>query len=249
LLDVWLYVAIGILGGLALLRSDRAHILTGAWCIWLIIMLLQIYTSGIAWMLNHIGPGCLIAAVWFVAGLGLMLPRNEFHALSGMQHIFAVFVIALLFNGLGFVRVPMPALSQDSLRYVRAIENEFAGHPADRVLLDAGSWVYTKQGVVMKDRAPCIGERGYSETGDFSGILSRIQEKRYSKILVRNLHEDDFWYDHSSWRQSSGIRHALKNNYHETGTIKAADPPLSVRDRAYSPYLFSEITILSPNPM
>ncbi len=39
-----------------------------------------------------------------------------------------------------------------------------------RVLLDAGTWAYFKDGVVMKDRAPSIGERGHSQTGDFSGI-------------------------------------------------------------------------------
>jgi hypothetical protein len=158
----------------------------------------------------------------------------------------AVAVVILLFSGLGLVRIPTPPLSRDAYRYVRDIERQFQGEPADRILLDAGTWIYLARGVVMRDRAPSIGERGYSETGDFSGILGRIGSRYYRKILVRGFHQPDFWYDASNWLHPSGIRRALGDNYRETGTIRAAARPPSERDHAEDYYLFGDISILEP---
>ena len=45
-------------------------------------------------------------------------------------------------------------------------------------------------------------------SGDFSGMLARLNKEEYDKVLVRNLHSGDFWYDHESWSVSSGIRAA-----------------------------------------
>ena len=114
------------------------------------------------------------------------------------------------------------------------------------VLLDAGSWIYLKSGVVMGDRAPSIGERGFRATGDFSGILTRIAQKRYAKILVRGFHDIDFVYDYYMWPKPSGIRQALLDNYRETGRIPAvADYPYS-KNWAEDPYYFGKISILEP---
>ena len=96
----------------------------------------------------------------------------------------------------------------------------------------------------MKDRAASFGDRGYGGVGDFSGMIRRLGERRYAKILVRNYHSPDFWYDHYSWPTPSGVRQALAANYHEVGTIPAVregDPTKRPR------YLFSEISILVPN--
>ena len=105
-----------------------------------------------------------------------------------------------------------------------------------------GTWVYIRDGVVMKDRAPSIGERGWSQTGNFSGILQRLEQKYYTKILVRNLHSPDFWYDHDSWGRSSHIRQTLMENYKEVGKINAVEG-LSPNEM---PYGFNEISILVP---
>jgi hypothetical protein len=158
----------------------------------------------------------------------------------------AALSVALLFNGMGLLRIPVEPLSADAYRYAADIEAQFAGHPSSQVLLDAGSWMYARERVVMGDRAPSIGERGHSLTGDFSGILSRIRAHRYARILVRDFHEPDFWYDHSTWLKPSGIRQALLDNYRETGKIRAAATPATSKDRAEDPYLFGEITILEP---
>jgi hypothetical protein len=214
------------------------------------------------------GPGSLIAGVWFIAALVRLWPSlpdvatlkttdDRSQTIDGrpssvvrrpqrgqvwLRTGIAVAAMGLLCSGLGVVRIPMRPFSSDAYRYAREIEREFEGQSAEKVLLDAGSWIYLKDGVIMKDRAPSIGERGYSETGDFSGILQRLQQKHYSKILVRNLHEPDFWYDYYLWRKSSGIKQTLLENYHEIGRIMA------VQDgHKQDPYLFSDISILVPN--
>ena len=244
-LDAWTYYAAGILGGAAVLWGRKSRPLAGAWLIGLALLAAETYTSGIAWMLNHMGPGCLIAGVWFLAGLTVVWHRANLDWITAAASAAAV---ALLFAGMGLVRIPTQPFSNDAYRYVRDIEAQFQGQPAKGVLLDAGSWIYSRERVVMGDRAPSIGERGFSQTGDFSGILRRLAQKRYTKILVRDFHEPDFWYETDVWPKPGGIRQALIDNYRETGRIRAAAPPVSSRDRAEDPYLFGEISILEPKP-
>jgi uncharacterized membrane protein YhaH (DUF805 family) len=247
-LDVWPYFAIGLIGGVVLLRGEKFKVLLGPWLIWLALISLEAYTSGIAWMMNHLGPGCLIAGVWFLAAFTVIWPQisdagmDRFEAQTWLRVGAGLAIVCLLFSGLGIIRVPVRAYGDDAYRYVREIEREFQGQPSDRILLDIGTWVYVRDGVVMKDRAPGIGERGSTQTGDFSGIIQRLNEKRYAKIMVRNFHSFDFWYDRPAWPKSSGIRQAMMDNYRETGTIKQVD----VQNLDDLPYGFSEISILVP---
>ena len=249
LFDIWIYVAAGLAGGMILLNGTGFKKLVGPWLVWLVLIATETYTSGVAWMLNHIGPGSLIAGIWFfaaLAGLWQRFSNEKFKDLQITERILPLFgavVVCLMFSGFGFIRVPSPPFGEDSGRYIKQIENEFSGQDRQRVLLDVGTWVYLDDGVVMKDRAPSIGERGYSQTGDFSGILHRLDQKYYSKILVRNLHSPDFWYDHSMWTKSSNIRPALLRNYKEIGKIKAVEGI----DTNLLPYGFSEISILVPS--
>lgn len=69
LLVIWPYLVIGLLGGTFLLKREGLGSLFGLWIIWLALILIETYTSGVAWMLNHIGPGCLIAGIWFFSAL------------------------------------------------------------------------------------------------------------------------------------------------------------------------------------
>ncbi len=247
-LDAWTYFAVGLAAGLVLLRGPAFQKLFGPWSVWLTVFGLAAYTSGIAWMLNHLGPGSMIAGIWFLAAAALlwtdhMAAPAPLATDRWMRPALAVGVAVLLSSGLGVIRIPLPTFTPDATRYVREIEKEFEGLPPQDVLLDAGSWVYAKSGVVMKDRAPSIGDRGYSRTGDFSALLDRIAQQRYAKILVRNFHSPDFWYDHSLWAESSGIRQALEANYHEVGTIAA----VRERDATHGRYLFNPISILIRN--
>ena len=249
LMIVWPYFVIGLIGGGALMRTREGQRLIGPWFIWLAIISIETYTSGIAWMTNHIGPGSLIAGVFFIAAVaGFWSKVSDFTLRSARayQLSFAAICIAslcLMFGGLGLVRIPVPPFSeQDATRYIHQIENEFAGLPPEDVLQDVGSWVYLRDGVVMKDRAPSIGERGLSETGNFSGMIGRLNARIYKKILVRNFHSGDFWYDHEIWPRSSGIRQAMNENYREAGRI----PAVSGMAPADLPYGFNEISVLVP---
>jgi hypothetical protein len=245
-IDLWIYWAFGVSAGLILLRGPRARMLIGPYLVWLFLLGTETYTSGIAWMLNHTGPGCLLAACWFLAAmarLGADLPLTTPRFERVVRAVGAAGLALLVLGGLGLARVPLPSVSPDVERYVSQIEAEFAGEPVDRVLLDAGSWIYARSDVVMKDRASNIGERGYSRTADFSGILGRIRRHEYRKILLRDYHEGDLWYDHEIWSVSSGIRAALNENYREVRTIPAVRssvPGEPVR------YLFHAVSVLEP---
>jgi hypothetical protein len=250
LLESWPYFAIGMLGGLILLRRRMPKQLVGAWLVWLVLILVEALTSGLGWMLNHLGPGSLIAGVWFFAALATVWPSARAAAVGNSLKIWlrsgiTVGVIGLLFNGLGFGRIPVKHFPDDTYRYLREIESEFDGQPAERVLLDSGSWIYFRQGVVMKDRGIPLGNRGYNGTGDFSGMIQRLKEKRYDKILIRNVNSPIFLYDHALWPQSSGIKQILLENYQMNGRIA----PVKAKVHEQVPFLFfDEITIFVPKP-
>lgn len=201
-------------------------------------------TSGIGWTLSHLGPGSLIAGVWFIAALTILWTEARSGAASllpfqrWLRYSAAVVVAVLLFSGLGLVRIPVQPFSDDAYRYVREVGDQFQGEPVKDILLDSGTWVYLEQGIVMKDRVTSIGDRGRGQTGDFSGIIRRIEQQQYSKILVRNFNSPEFWYDHSTWSESSGIRQVLSDNYYETGIIQGVE--------GGERYLFSDISILIP---
>ncbi len=245
----WVYFAIGLIGGLLLLRGRFQSELAGAWFVWLVLMTAEAVTSGLGFMLNHMGPGSLIAAIWFFAALVRVVPGGRSARGSHRPlHVWlesgaAAATIGLLFVGLGLVRIPVQTLPDATLRYVRDIEREFEHDPTAHVLLDAGSWLYARQGVVMKDRGLAFGNRGLNGTGDFSGMLTRLQDRAYDKILVRNLNSPAFLYDHGLWPHSSGIREALLRNYELRGTI-AAVPRQLHRDVPF--YFFDEISVLVP---
>lgn len=247
-LVAWPYFAIGLLGGAGVLRPGgppQTRALTGAWFLWLCILATETYTSGIAWMSNHMGPGSLIAGVWFLAGLAMVWESaNQ----TWLRSAALTAAVAAFFSGLAVVRIPMQAIPDDAYRYVRDIERQFRGIAPEKVLLDAGSWVYMKDRIVMGDRAPGIGERGFTETGDFSGILERIGQKRYAKILVRGLHDRDFVYDYYLWPKPSGIRQALLDNYRETATIPPVEESPYARRWAEDPYYFGAVSVLEPKP-
>jgi hypothetical protein len=250
-LDTWQFFAAGLLGGVAVLRGRKPDALFGAWLVSLGLMAVETYTSGIAWMLNHIGPGSLLAGVWLMAGLasfwnGAAEARQLVRLEDWIRGAAVTATVALVFGGMGLVRIPLWPMSEDAYRYVHDIEREFEGQPSGKILLDVGTWVYIKDRVIMGDRAPCIGELGYAASGDFSGFLSRIAAKRYTKILVRNLYDPHFWYENSLWPRPRGLREALLNSYRETGHIRAAEGPKDVKNWTADPYLFGEITILEP---
>ncbi len=245
-MDAWEFFAAGILGGLALLRFDRISPLLGAWLVWLGFLLVESYTSGIAWMINHLGPGSMIAIIWAAAATVRWWPARSaetdrpalWSRIIPVGAAIALFLLAS--NGLGFFRIPARELPDDVTRYRKAIEREFEGMDPRRVMLDYGTWVYLPSGTVSKDHAASAGEAGGTQTGDWSGILQRIQNRHYQRILVRGFHEPDFTYDHYIWAKPSGIRAALMANYGETRQIPA------VQGMGRLPIWFKTVSVLEP---
>ena len=251
-LDAWVYFAALLLGAAAVLRGRNTGALLGTWLICLLVFASETYTSGLAWMMNQMGPGSLLAGVWFVTGLASVWDIAIDSAGDELQKWIRVAALsgaaAMLFSGLGVIRIPLQPLPADAYRYVHDIEGQFENVPAKRVLLDLGSWVYWKDRAVVGDRTTSIGSTGYGGIGDFSGILSRIRTKHYSKILVRGYHSFDFVYDYFLFPKPTGIRQALEENYREAGKIRAVDDNPYVKNWAEDPYYFGEITILEPKP-
>ena len=241
-LDGWAYFAAGFAAFALLLSLHSDRRLFGLWMVWLGLLAIETYTSGVAWMLNHMGPGSLLTVPW----LGLLLmsawPNSSdvsWRAPFSWLRPAAVLVLAgLILQGLGTVRIPLPSLPTDVERYVTAIESEAQGQDLGRILVDHGSWLYLPQGIVMADRMAAVGEAGYTETGDFSGVLERVRSHHYARILVRNLDGPDFMYDHYLWRQSSGIRAALQESYDVVRTI----PGVEGRSEPW----FMTISVLEP---
>jgi len=247
LLDTGPYWAIGLAAAAILLRGTAFRALLGPWLLWLAMIASATYTSGIAWMLNHIGPASLVAGVWGVAALTRLLSgeRRVSAATPGgawLRAGAAVAAVALALNALSVVRLPTRRLSADADRYRREIEREFEGLPAERVLLDAGNWLYLRAGVAARDRVTAVGDRGYGGTADFGPLLLRLRERRYAKILVRRLHEPDFHYDSYLWPKSSGIQQTLLENYREVRRIAA----VARTPRQYGSYFLGEISVLVP---
>jgi hypothetical protein len=251
-LDSWAYLAAGLLGGVFLLRGKPAGSLFGVWLISVALFALECYTSGIEWLLNHLGPGSLMAGVWFLAALAALWDRmlQSTRAPDPVDWAYAgaiTIAVLLAFSGMGLVRIPLEPLSPDAYRYVHDIEDQFKGQPADTILLDTGTWVYRQQRVIMKDRANPISSQASGNVDvDFSGFLSRLAAKRYAKILIRDFHKPDCWYDNAVWPRKRDLRQAILENYRETGSIPGVLPPNDVKQRAEDPHLFSEITILEP---
>ncbi len=244
-LDAWEYFAAGLVGGFLVLDWQRFDRWTGLWLAALGLLAVEAYTSGIAWMLNHMGPGSMLCGIWLLAALtrswsGLSAPRTGAPLLVWARPATALGAVLLAMSGLGLIRVPTPSLPDDAHRYMAEIEREFAGEPADQVLLDYGSWIYARNGVVMKDHAAPIGEAGFTATADFSGILARINSRFYRRILVRDYDSPEFTYDYMLWPRSSGIKAALDANY--VAVRKIAE----VQGRGRNPPWFKTITVLEP---
>ena len=241
----WAYFAAGIVAALILFgREWRA--LAGLWGVWLLLLGQEAYTSGIAWMLNHLGPGSLIAGVWMGAALAAAWPRTPARpgkaGLTWMRAALATATLLFFYSGLGLVRIPVPGLPPDLDRYVAAIEAEFTGMDPRQVLLDQGTWVYLPSGTVPQDRSALVGDLGSSGLGDFSGILGRINGKAYRRILMHSYRAPEFGYDYYMWPRSSGIRAALAANYREVRRIPAVQG-----EEDGTPYL-REISVLEPLP-
>ena len=164
---------------------------------------------------------------------------------SGLAQGSFVAGLLLLVAGLGLTRDPKNGVPADTGRYIAAIEREFDGMDPRDVLLDRGNWVYVADTVLMMDRASSVqlwvGKNQPTITRELLvGTIERFQERRYRRILVRNL-DGGSPYDYES--RGSGVRDALLANYREVRRIKGVEV-----ERWWPSLLLADISVLEPLP-
>lgn len=242
------YLALGLAGGVALVLRPQARRLLWPWLMSLGLFGAEIYTSGVAVVSNHIGPGALLLSTWSLAAFALAWrdgdaaePAWRRLVLLGAQ----VGIPVAAVGALQLYRAPKNVLSGDFPRYVAAIEREFEGLPAEQVLLDAGSWIYLREGVLMRDRsAPVSLHVGSNQTEitrtALADTIERIRARSYARILARELDTPRTRYDFGD--RGSGVKAAILENYRIVRRIPGVRNVLEW----WPPHLVSEVVVLEP---
>lgn len=137
-----------------------------------------------------------------------------------------VTAVVLSLGALGHIREPRNPVPQDLRRYVQDIEHEFEGFEPSRVLLDNGSWIYLREGVLMKDRSsPVALHAGANQRSInhemLTATIGRIENQDYDKILATGLHTKESAYDFQD--RGSGVKDAILANYVEVNRIPAVE--------------------------
>jgi len=241
--NVWFYYVILAVGATAILRRSNFRDLLSPLLISFTLLAIETYTSGIAYMLNHMGPGCFLAGVWFVAALPKLWKGTD---ASWVGATGRVLLVPPVLYFLSVMRLPIPVFSDDTRRYVAEIEREFAGHDPSTILLDSGSWVYLNSKAVVKDRVAPIGDQAYSALTDLSDTRKRFETGYYEKLLFHGFNRSQWWYDGTGLPKSTGLRKAVLKGYREVRRIRKAEhpelPPLIIQ-RVESVFLFDEIAV------
>lgn len=243
------YAVMGLFAGWLLVFRKFSKEMFILWFIWGLLFTIEVYTSGLGFTANHMGPGIVIAGSWFFVGVLKIWPKEE-ESTSWpqfvIQEVIAVTIVILLFADLGFVRNPINPVPEDFIRYVDQIEAEFQALPAENVLMDWGTWIYFRENVVMDDRAASVSlhvgiNQPQINHSMLEKTIERITNKSYDKILARQLDTGATAYDFQD--RGSGVKDAILNNYYEVRRI----PEVEGIDTWWPPNLVSEIIVLIPN--
>lgn len=229
----------GFAGGLFLLFTTRSTKIAGLWLGWLVMVLAAAYTVGIAYSPAHLGPATVVGACFFLAGLvraWTMVNSEPSTSRFWLSWVSFVGGIALLLMALGFANSSTQRLPDDVFRYARDIEKEFSGLPADRVLLDYGEWVYLEKGILMKDRCPILT----IHRDPHFGIINRIREHYYRKLLIRPLRNGQYSYE-LGWERH--IEDEIRKYYTEVRRIPAVR---GAEDWRYQWMSMSDVIVLEP---
>jgi len=241
LIRAWMEIAIGFVGGILLLRGRGIKKFGPIFVAWILLICLEALISSVNWgPLYHFGPGVVIGVIFLLSALPQIWPYTRMTRDNDVslliynwgKPLIAVAGVMTIFIALHVVptgdkheaRYWKQQSLSDVYRYIRDIENEFDGLPADQVLLDIGNWIYLRHSVLIKDRAISLADQppgGIYE--NMYVMVDRIRRKTYKKILVRDLHSPFFPYDWFSWEKPSGVRDALLKYYNEVRTIPAVE--------------------------
>ena len=143
------------------------------------------------------------------------------------------------------MRQPRILVPADLDRYIAEIEREFAGFDPATVLMDTGTWIYFREGVLVKDRSAPVSVHVASNADEIERenlveTIARIERRSYRKILARRLDSPETWYDFLD--RGSGVKRAILDHYEEAGRIQAVQGV----DRWFPPHLVDEIIVYVP---
>jgi hypothetical protein len=254
LLRIWPNVAIGLASVWVLTASgDGVRRLGPFAVIWGLLFLAEAYASSSGWgALYHFGPGVLVSAVFLFASLPAVWYARPAVArdaaviswaragvlCSLVLAVFAVWNVVPSGDANHPRYVKKYERPADVYRYIRDIEREFEGLPADKVLLGVGSWIYLREGVLQKDRAVSLADQPPAGTyTNFDVTTARLRQRTYDKLLLQNFHTPYFLYEWATWPRESGFRAAVLEHYDEVGTIEPAQG---------SPYVERDIQLADP---
>jgi hypothetical protein len=247
LLRAGLFVAAGLWAARVLVLPELDRGRFAVWGSWAFVLSIQAYTSGIGFVMNHMGPGIVLAGCWFLVALVRVWPRRAASApfwRYPVEQAGAAALVVLLLAGMGLMREPGPSVPDDLDRYIAEVEREFSDLPAEQVLMDVGSWLYLREGVLMKDRSapvslhvganqPEINRAALAET------IERIESKQYRRILARELDSPRTAYDYQD--RGSGVKDAMLEHYRIVRRIAGVDV-----SRWWPRHMIAEIVVLEP---
>jgi hypothetical protein len=248
LLDAGIYAMMGLFAGWVLVLRNGSRRSAAIWLAWMMPFGIQTYTTGVAWVANHLGPGVVLSACWFFVALLRIWPVPEGQTFwrYRLQEAVAVSLVFLLFGALGLVREPRSLVPSDFYRYVADIEREFQGTDPRKVLLDNGTWVYLKDNILMKDRSSPVSLHVGKNQPEINrealaATIRRIEQRTYDKILVREIFTDQSAYDYQD--RGSGVKAAILANYVEARRIPGVR---GVREW-WPLHMIAEISVMVPN--
>jgi hypothetical protein len=232
------YLALGLFGGLVLLRGPAAARMLSLWVGWIVMVLPALYTSGITFAPTHLGPATMVGACFGLAAIARLFPgegtRDHQPAQQWLTAGLVVGLVVSYFAGLGYLQPTDFSVSPDLSRYVRSIEKQFEGLPVQKVLLDTGDWIYLRHDVLMKDRGPLLAMHRVPHYG----LNERLRNQEYSRILLAKDRKGRYEYDPDL---SRGITRELQAHYHEICRIPGVE-------HLWANAWLAEIVVLEPLP-
>jgi hypothetical protein len=208
---------LGLLGGAVLLRGPGFKRFFGMWAGWLVMVLAGAYTGGVAYVPTHQAPATMVAGCFFLAALAALWPdqqaASEGHAAGWLRMGFCLLLFFVVFAGLSYPLRSHWSVPSDFQRYAEEIEKEFEGLPPQRVLTDYGDWIYLRDNVLMRDRAPILLAQHTSNYG----MTDRLRNREYAKVLIHVM--PDGTYSYQLGRAGAVVRELL-SDYHKVRVIR-----------------------------
>jgi hypothetical protein len=229
-LEAGIPIAFLVFGGWSTaLQGGRTPALA-VWICSVVILLLGIWTSGAVWVLNHLGPGAMMATCWFFMGVLAVWPTSARADLQpawrpSLQAGLLALTLVAFFAGFDHqLADPQRRIPADLYRYIAETEAEFVGMDPARVMLDNGNWIYLRTGTLMRDRAtPLAVHIGPNQSAMNIRMLdetkARIRSGIYDKILAHEIDTPRTAYDFGD--RGSGIPQLIYQYYTETHRIAA----------------------------